>query len=188
MSFYHTQPPHNGNLSDNYDPLDGLPQHTDDDRCDPLPVEAIDVRDSTSDDDEEARFELLSAYLDDEVTAAERQRVAQWLMDDADAQKMYQRLLMLRQAIRTTPVPTQPPLQVPSPPKKPWNSLLSWNLHRVLVCAVAIALLSTLSQLATVCGRQQLYEAWQLIKSFPQGALLELASTVNDLPVEPRHK
>ncbi|MDA0672504.1 MAG: zf-HC2 domain-containing protein [Cyanobacteria bacterium] len=42
------------------------------------------------------RFELLSAYLDGEVTPDERRLVEQWLQEDAVAQCLYQRLLHLR--------------------------------------------------------------------------------------------
>jgi anti-sigma factor RsiW len=57
------------------------------------------------------RFELLSAYLDGEVTAAERRQVEEWLAKDASVQCLYARLLKLRQGLRTLPVPTpqQPP-------------------------------------------------------------------------------
>lgn len=55
------------------------------------------------------RFELLSAYLDGEVTAAERKQVEAWLATDASVQKLHARLLKLRQAFRSmpTPVPVQ---------------------------------------------------------------------------------
>ncbi|MEA5565671.1 anti-sigma factor family protein [Anabaena sp. UHCC 0399] len=52
------------------------------------------------------RFELLSAYLDGEVTAAERRQVEDWLANDASVQRLYSRLLKLRQGLRTMPVPT----------------------------------------------------------------------------------
>lgn len=133
---------------------------------------------------EEERFELLSAYLDDEVTAEERQQVAQWLMDEPHTLQMYQRLLMLRQAIRTAPVQAQPPLQVPTPPRQSWGPLSSPALRRTVVFALAIALLSCLSQLSTTSGRQQLQEAWQYIKALPEGTLLELAITPRELPVK----
>jgi hypothetical protein len=51
------------------------------------------------------RFELLSAYLDGEVTAAERKQVEQWLANDASVQVLYARLLKLRQSVRNLPVP-----------------------------------------------------------------------------------
>ncbi|RUR85786.1 anti-sigma factor family protein [Chlorogloeopsis fritschii PCC 9212] len=58
------------------------------------------------------RFELLSAYLDGEVTAAERKQVEQLLANDPDVQRLYARLLKLRQGLRTMPLPqSQQPLE-----------------------------------------------------------------------------
>ncbi|MCG6137100.1 MAG: transcriptional regulator [Nostoc sp. LLA-1] len=54
------------------------------------------------------RFELLSAYLDGEVTAAESRQVEEWLANDASVQRLYNRLLKLRQGLRTFPVPAAP--------------------------------------------------------------------------------
>ncbi|MEL6937090.1 MAG: zf-HC2 domain-containing protein [Cyanobacteria bacterium J06607_17] len=133
---------------------------------------------------EEERFELLSAYLDDEVTAEERRQVAQWLMDDPHTLQMYRRLLMLRQAIRTAPIQAQPPLQVPTPPPQSWGPLSSSTMRRTVIFAVAIALLSGLSQLSTTSGRQQLQEAWQYIKALPEGTLLDIGFTAMDLSTD----
>lgn len=47
------------------------------------------------------RFELLSAYLDGEVTPEERQQVLCWLQQDDGARTLYNRLLTLRQGLRT---------------------------------------------------------------------------------------
>lgn len=60
------------------------------------------------------RFELLSAYLDSEVTATERQQVQQWLKDDPQVRQLYHRLLSLRQGIEQlpTPMPQQSPQQL----------------------------------------------------------------------------
>ncbi|MEM9090379.1 MAG: hypothetical protein AAGC93_16720 [Cyanobacteria bacterium P01_F01_bin.53] len=46
------------------------------------------------------KFELLSAYLDDEVSEQERYLVANWLAYDVQLQKYYQNQLKIRQAIR----------------------------------------------------------------------------------------
>lgn len=55
------------------------------------------------------RFELLSAYLDGEVTATERKQVEQWLATDPTMQRLHTRLLKLRQGFQAlpTPVPSQ---------------------------------------------------------------------------------
>ncbi|PZO44568.1 MAG: hypothetical protein DCF19_02135 [Pseudanabaena frigida] len=51
------------------------------------------------------RFELLSAYIDGEVTDAEEQLVEQWLSDDVDFRRLYQQQLKLRQLLIELPVP-----------------------------------------------------------------------------------
>ncbi|HEY9748164.1 MAG TPA: zf-HC2 domain-containing protein [Allocoleopsis sp.] len=51
------------------------------------------------------RFELLSAYLDGEVTAAERKQVEEWLATDPVVKRLYSRLLELRQGLQSMPVP-----------------------------------------------------------------------------------
>jgi ferric-dicitrate binding protein FerR (iron transport regulator) len=55
------------------------------------------------------RFELLSAYMDGEVTAAERQQVQQWLDTDPQFHQLYTQLLRLQREIPTVPVPTSSP-------------------------------------------------------------------------------
>jgi len=61
--------------------------------------------DGTAQDARGDRFELLSAYLDGEATAAERQQVQQWLDTDPHIQELYRRLLKLRQGMQTIPIP-----------------------------------------------------------------------------------
>ncbi|MGF1520717.1 MAG: anti-sigma factor family protein [Leptolyngbyaceae cyanobacterium] len=46
------------------------------------------------------RYELLSAYLDGEVSPDERRLVMTWLSDDPDAQCLYRRLLHIRQGFQ----------------------------------------------------------------------------------------
>jgi anti-sigma factor RsiW len=53
---------------------------------------------------EYTRFELLSAYLDGEVTPAERRQVQEWLDTDPQTQKLYTRLLRLRQELDNIPI------------------------------------------------------------------------------------
>jgi hypothetical protein len=55
------------------------------------------------------RFELLSAYVDGEVTAAERRQVESWLATDVKVQQMHRRMLSLRQGLRTMAVPEATP-------------------------------------------------------------------------------
>jgi hypothetical protein len=51
------------------------------------------------------RFEMLSAYLDGEVTVSERQQVQQWLDTDPQVQRLYVQLLKLHQGIENIPIP-----------------------------------------------------------------------------------
>jgi anti-sigma factor RsiW len=51
------------------------------------------------------RFELLSAYLDGEVTAEERRQVEEWLTNDPAMKRLYSRLLMMQQSFQAMPVP-----------------------------------------------------------------------------------
>jgi anti-sigma factor RsiW len=53
----------------------------------------------------EERFELLSAYIDGEVTEAEEQLVEQWMSDDADFRHCYHQQLKLRQSLIDLPAP-----------------------------------------------------------------------------------
>lgn len=182
MSFHHDQPC-KGDLSNNCEPLAESEHRSHDHHENSSPsTENEDLNMAIVDlDDEEARFELLSAYVDNEVTAQERQLVGQWLRDEPAMQEMYQQLLMLRQAIRTAPVPPPPPLEVPTPPNA-WQRALSSGVRWTLVCTTAIALFSGFSQLRSPQGRQNVYEAWQWLKSLPQETLWEFASTVKELP------
>ncbi len=51
------------------------------------------------------RFELLSAYIDGEVTAAERRQVEDWLTNDPVTKGLYSRLMMMQQGFQAMPVP-----------------------------------------------------------------------------------
>ena len=175
MSFYQAHPPKKGS-SNEFESVGDLSNNI---NSRSYESSIADMEENRTSDlaipDEETRFELVSAYLDDEVTADERQLVAQWLQDDPEIRRMYRQLLMLRQAIRTAPVPEQPPSQPPNLSKH-WTKAASGPMRWTLICATAIALFSGLSQLGSAQGRDQLKEAWQFIKSLPEGALLELAT------------
>lgn len=50
------------------------------------------------------RFELLSAYLDGEVSPAERKQVEAWLSSDAELQQTYRKMLTLQSGFKSMPV------------------------------------------------------------------------------------
>jgi anti-sigma factor RsiW len=52
------------------------------------------------------RFELLSAYLDGEVTASERQQVDAWLASDSAFQRQYRQMQNIHQALPQMTVPS----------------------------------------------------------------------------------
>lgn len=94
------------------------------------------------------RFELLSAYLDGEVTAAERRQVEEWLEKDASVQRLYARLLKLRQNLRNLPVPAaqQSPETIF---QQVWarlrrRSQLTWMFGGVAIAACAIGAVTSL--------------------------------------------
>lgn len=56
------------------------------------------------------RFELLSAYLDHEVSADERKQVEKWLANDTAFYTQYQQLLTLQRSCQSMPTPSAAPV------------------------------------------------------------------------------
>jgi anti-sigma factor RsiW len=71
------------------------------------------------------QYELLSAYLDGEVTLSERKQVEEWLMNDSALKCLYTRLLKLREGIRTMPIP-----EIQQPPEVRVNQVLTRSHRR----------------------------------------------------------
>jgi Putative zinc-finger len=97
------------------------------------------------------RFELLSAYLDGEVTADERRQVETWLTEDATMQQLYKRLLKLQQGFQAipAPAPSQPvDLAIAQVMKKvdrrPRLTVL-WGTGVTIAAAGLVAIVSSLS-------------------------------------------
>jgi len=86
------------------------PKHFDSPELSPAPLDnhapAMDTLDILKRD----RFELLSCYLDGEVTAAERKQVENWLATDPEIQCLHARLLKLRHGLQNLPIPTSQPV------------------------------------------------------------------------------
>ncbi len=103
------------------------------------------------------RFELLSAYLDGEVTSTEKRQVEEWLNNDAEIQRLYARLLTLRHNFQTLPVP--PATQsVERTIQQVFGKIEKRRQHRSLkwgsAAAVAAVVIAALS--SVVPGRQGL--------------------------------
>jgi Putative zinc-finger len=92
------------------------------------------------------RFELLSAYLDGEITAVERRQVEDWLKHDPEVQHLYARLLKLRQGVRSLPIPAaQQPVeqtvtQVISRLERRPRTFLAWG--GMAIAAVFLGMIS----------------------------------------------
>ncbi|WP_035799551.1 anti-sigma factor family protein [Crocosphaera chwakensis] len=61
--------------------------------------------DSSNMDNQFERFELLSAYMDGELTAQERKQVQQWLDNDPEFHQLYKQLLRVQRETTTIPIP-----------------------------------------------------------------------------------
>jgi anti-sigma factor RsiW len=60
------------------------------------------------------QFELLSAYLDGEVSTSERKQVEQWLADDPEFKQTYRQMLALQEGWKSSPAvaPSMPTEQL----------------------------------------------------------------------------
>ncbi|MEG4405552.1 zf-HC2 domain-containing protein [Microcoleus sp. MON2_D5] len=127
------------------------------------------------------RFELLSAYLDGEVTATERRQVEEWLTNDPTTKRLYSRLLMMQQSFQAMPVPaseqsaqelaTKVLQRVERKPKQ------TWILGGGAIAALLIALVSG------VGGERQLF-APQFARSPVSGESDGLIMALNEPLVE----
>jgi anti-sigma factor RsiW len=57
------------------------------------------------------KFELLSAYLDGEVSPAERKQVEDWLASDVELKQTYQKMLALQGGLKAMPVASTLPTE-----------------------------------------------------------------------------
>jgi predicted anti-sigma-YlaC factor YlaD len=89
------------------------------------------------------RFELLSAYLDGEVSSAERRQVEEWIDTDPSVKCQYLRLLRLRSGLQNIPVEaTQCPEEMVQQvwKKLRYRSRWAWALGgAIAVCAISIS-------------------------------------------------
>ena len=89
------------------------------------------------------QFELLSAYLDGEVTAAERREVEELLSNDEQTKQLYGRLLKLRSGFQGLPLTAAQPVnstvdQVMERLDRPRISRRTWVLGGGAIAATAI--------------------------------------------------
>jgi anti-sigma factor RsiW len=126
------------------------------------------------------RFELLSAYLDGEVTAEERRLVELWLEQDPKIQNMHRRLMMMRQGFKSAPVPT-PVQPVEQTIEKVFEKVDRRSRFRVIAGGVTAAAAAVV---ATVVGVSQLNQPLpQMAAKSPTAPITNEAPTTEGLLV-----
>ncbi|NJL46021.1 MAG: zf-HC2 domain-containing protein [Leptolyngbyaceae cyanobacterium SM2_3_12] len=102
------------------------------------------------------RFELLSAYLDGEVTPEERQLVLVWLNNDPKAKGLYNRLLCLRKGFREGP--SAPPCGDPEATVAGVFKCLNQRFQLVTMAGLGVAVIGTLNLLSGSPSSQSLWQ------------------------------
>ncbi len=129
------------------------------------------------------RFELLSAYLDGEVTAAERRQVEDWLANEPEVQRLYARLLKLRQELRTLPVP--PAEQSVEQTIQQVFRRINRRLHLTVICGgTAIAALFVGAVTGVLPSRQfaQIAQSPQPVAAPAETLMVALNTPVVEIP------
>lgn len=143
-----TSSPCSSNFSRQNHPLSGHQPHAGQPSVSPRDLDVI-KRD---------RFELLSAYLDGEVTPAERQLVNAWLTQDPTAKCLYNRLLQLRQGFKSCP-----PDSLSLPPDETVESVfkgLNKRFQKTCMAGVGVVAIGMLGLLSGVFGPRHAPMQW----------------------------
>ncbi|MBE9223459.1 hypothetical protein IQ215_12200 [Cyanobacterium stanieri LEGE 03274] len=130
-------------------------------------------------------FELLSAYLDGEVTPIQRKEVQELLAQDSEAQGLYRRLLALRQEINSLPIP-----QPEYTPKQVCDGVFAQldkeekQKKRLVIGggAIAVTLLATIGGLFTG-NRNPIWQMAQQNSGQEDSLMIALNEPLIDLPV-----
>ncbi|MGY6529265.1 MAG: anti-sigma factor family protein [Cyanobacterium sp.] len=130
-------------------------------------------------------FELLSAYLDGEVTPAQRKEVQELLAQDPETQGLYRRLLALRQEINSLPIP-----QPEYTPRQVCNGVFAQldkeekQKKRLVIGggAIAITLLATIGGLFTG-NRNPIWQMAQQSSGEEESLMIALNEPLIELPV-----
>ncbi|HEY9877684.1 MAG TPA: hypothetical protein V6D29_04470 [Leptolyngbyaceae cyanobacterium] len=104
------------------------------------------------------RFELLSAYLDGEVTPAERQLVNTWLTQDPTAKCLYNRLLQLRQGFKSCP--PEPLSSTPDETVASVFQCLNKRFQKTCMAGAGVLAIGTLGLLSGVFGPRYAPMQW----------------------------
>ncbi|HAA29399.1 MAG TPA: Fis family transcriptional regulator [Cyanobacteria bacterium UBA8553] len=132
------------------------------------------------------RFELLSAFIDGEVTAAERKQVQALLETDPQIQVLYSRLLKLRQGLQKMPVPAAE-VTAQETVQEVFTRIDRRRIHRIMIgggAAIAAVFITALS--GVFSGTQQIPQLAQSPKQevAPEPLQIALKQPLIDLPKE----
>lgn len=122
------------------------------------------------------RFELLSAYLDGEVTPEERQQVLCWIQNDDGARGLYNRLIALRQGMRSQSASSD--CNVEETLVGVFHSLN----HRLKLVAMATAGVAAISVINLLSGAGMGSPSWRLA-NFAQPETLQIALDQPAFPI-----
>lgn len=124
------------------------------------------------------RFELLSAYLDGEVTPEERQLVLVWLNSDPKAKGLYNRLLCLRKGLRETPSVSH--CGDPEATLAGVFKCLNQRFQLVTMAGLGVAVIGTLNLLSGSPSSQSLWQGASL--SQPESLKIALDQPAFPIP------
>lgn len=131
------------------------------------------------------RFELLSAFIDGEVTAAERRQVQALLDSDPQMQCLYSRLIKLRQGLQKMPVPVGATAQDTA--QQVFWQIDRRRMKRAIICggaAIAAVFVTALSGI--ISGSRSIPQLAQSPKQqvVPEPLQIALKQPLIDLPKE----
>lgn len=132
------------------------------------------------------RFQLLSAYLDDEVTAQERRQVQIWIDTDPQFKQAYLNLLRLQRALPQLPSPP-PSISVAELSQRVLGQIQRENRHQQYWRWGSIAMAVSLGVVTSLC--------WEPLKTFlpgpqqaqgdtPESLMIALNQPLFEMPTE----
>lgn len=133
------------------------------------------------------RFELLSAYIDGEVTPQERQQVQAWLDSDPKFKQAYFNLLRLQQDFVRVPVPT-PSISAEQLAQRVHQKLEKENrFHRLWLWGGFVATAVLVGALSNLLNNSSTpFSSWQQAKMElePDPLVLALNEPVIEIPTD----
>ncbi|MDJ0632954.1 MAG: hypothetical protein QNJ34_07165 [Xenococcaceae cyanobacterium MO_188.B29] len=171
-------------MTSNYDDFDLKPKYDRFERDFTVPEQDFsDWDDNEMDDLRLDCFELLSAYLDGEVNAEERQQVQYWLDNDPEIKQQYLQLSQLHHGIRNIPAPEKP-ISAQQLSKQVFRSVDRNQRQRKVVLwgggAIAALVVATISNLFTGSSNVPVFRLAESAEQEKASQPITLAIAVNE--------